>query len=196
MHEVSESNLTINIIDNRILNVSKDGDSIEQNEKTGIPLFSETSGITLICPICSMKLPATVIEEHAGTCAKNTFLDFHEEICSDSDESLVEIAPNKQTYTYNNSKTLIEKLKSEINSDVVIEEKAFKLRIRRGYAFKDFCEKLDKKRYQEQLGQNIHVEFYGEVGVDQGGPKREFFTGKLLIAVNIIIRNYFEIYIL
>ena len=91
---------------------------------------------------------------------------------------------------------MIEKLKSEINSNVVIEEKAFKLRIRRGYAFKDFCEKLDKKRYQEQLGQNIYVEFYGEVGVDEGGPKREFFTGKLLIAVNIIIRNYFEIYIL
>ena len=76
-----------------------------------------------------MKLPATVIEEHADACTKSTFLDFHEEICSDSDESLVEIAPNRKTYTYNNSKTLIEKLKSEINSNVVIEEKAFKLRI-------------------------------------------------------------------
>ena len=60
---------------------------------------------------------------------KSTFLDFREEICSDSDESLVEIAPNKQTYAYNNSKTLIEKLKSEINSNIVTEEKSFKLRI-------------------------------------------------------------------
>ena len=33
MHEVSESNLTINRIDNRILKFSKDGDSIEQKEK-------------------------------------------------------------------------------------------------------------------------------------------------------------------
>ena len=97
MHEVSENNLTINIIDNRILNVSKDGDLIEQNEKTVIPLCSETPGITLIFPICRMKLPATVIEEHADACTKSTFLDFHEEICSDSDESLVEIAPNKET---------------------------------------------------------------------------------------------------
>ena len=121
-----------------------------------------------------MKLPATVIEEHADACAKGTVLDFHEEKCSDSDKSLVKIAPNKQTYTYNNSKTLIEKLKSEINSNVVIEERAFKLCIRRGYAFKEFYEKLDKKRYQEQLGENIYVEFYGEEGVDQGGPKREF----------------------
>ena len=139
-----------------------------------------------------MKLPVTFIEEHVDACAKSTFLDFHEEMCSDSDESLVEIAPNKQIYTYNNSKTLIEKLKSEINSNVVIKEKTFKLRIRRGYAFKDFCKKLDKKRYQEQLGQNIYLEFYGEVGVAQGGPKREFFTGKLLIAMNIIIKNYLK----
>ena len=142
-----------------------------------------------------MKLPVTVIEEYADACGKSTFLGFHEEICSDSDESLVEIAPNKQTYVCNNSKTLIEKLKSEINSDVVIEEKTFKLRIRRGYAFKDFCEKLDKKRYQEQLGQKIYAEFYGEVGVDQDRAKRGFFTGKLLIAIKIIIRNYFKIYI-
>ena len=77
MHEVSENNLTINIIDNRILNVSKDGDLIEQNEKTVIPLCSETPEITLIFPICSMKLPATVIEEHADACTKSTFLDFH-----------------------------------------------------------------------------------------------------------------------
>ena len=38
MHEVSDNNLTINIIDNRILNVLKDGDLIEQNEKIVIPL--------------------------------------------------------------------------------------------------------------------------------------------------------------
>ena len=125
---------------------------IEKNEKNDIPLCSETPELTLICPICSMKLPVTFIEEHVDACAKSTFLDFHEELCSDSDESLVEIAPNKQIYTYNNSKTLIEKLKSEINSNVVIKEKTFKLRIRRGYAFKDFCKTLDKKRYQEQLG--------------------------------------------
>ena len=141
-----------------------------------------------------MKLPVTAIEEHAHACAKSTF-DFHEETCCDSEESLVEITLNKQTCAYNNSKTLIEKLKSGINSNFVNEKKAFKLRIRRGYAFKDFCEKLDKKRQQEQLGQNIYVEFYGEVGIDQGGPTRKFFTGKLLIAIKIIIRNYFETYI-
>lgn len=88
MHEVSESNLTINIIDNRVPNISKDRILIEQNEKNGIPLCLETPKITLICPICSMKLPATVIEEHADACAKSTFLDFHEEIYSDSDKRL------------------------------------------------------------------------------------------------------------
>lgn len=35
----------------------------------------------------------------------------------------------------------------------------------------------------------------GEVGIDQGGPTGRFFTGKLLIAINIIIRNYFRTYI-
>ena len=74
VHEVSESNLTINIIKNRVLNVSKDRDLIEQNGKS-IPLRSQ-------------------------------------------------------------------------------------------------------KIYQGQIGQNIYVEFYGEVGVDQVGSKREFFTGK------------------
>ena len=48
MHEVSENNLTINIIDNRILNDAKDRELIEQNEKNGIPLCSETPEISLI----------------------------------------------------------------------------------------------------------------------------------------------------
>ena len=42
---------------------------------------------------------------------------------------------------------------------------------------------------QRQIGQNIYVEFYGEAVVDQGGPKREFFTGRYIIVEYFIISD-------
>ena len=40
---------------------------------------------------------------------------------------------------------------------------------------------MESPRYQRQIGQNIYDEFCGEAVVDQGGPKRGFFTGRYII---------------
>ena len=75
-----------------------------------------------------------------------------------------------------------------------IGEGAFKLRVRQNHVFKDFFEKMESPQYQRQIGQNIYVKFYGEAAVDQGGPKREFLTGRyIIVEYFILVRAFIEI---
>ena len=53
---------------------------------------------------------------------------------------------------------------------------------------------MESLRYQRQIGQNLSVEFYGEAAVDQGGQKRESFTGRYIIVEHfILVRVFIEI---
>ena len=139
---------------------------------------SMTNG--LICPICNKRYPGNAIENHASHCAESIFFVVDDMNDEDADNDIPEIVFPKTKSNYT-QESLVAKIKDLVSSSCHIGEGAFKLRVRQNHVFKDFCEKMESPRYQRQIGQNIYVEFYGEAVVDQGGPKREFFTGRYII---------------
>lgn len=54
-----------------------------------------------------------------------------------------------------------------------------KIKIRRKYMWKNFRSYL--KRTSIKRNTNLYVQFIGEPGADESGPRREFFTGKKFI---------------
>ena len=98
----------------------------------------------------------------------------------DTNNDIPEIVFPKTKTNYT-QESLVEKIKDSVSSRCHVGEGAFKLRVRRNYVFKDFWDKMETQWHQRQIRQNIYVEFYGEAAVDQGGPKRKFFTGRYII---------------
>jgi hypothetical protein len=82
---------------------------------------------------------------------------------------------------------VIQKLK-----DNVYRSSTNRIAIRRREAFTDYSYAQRKKWFTE--GAMLKINFVGEPSVDGGGPRREFFTGNVLIPFVIIIIILREIY--
>ena len=52
-----------------------------------------------------------------------------------------------------------------------------KVSVRRSHTFQDYAEKRKKPKRPFKENAMLKVTFYGEPAVDDGGPRREFFTG-------------------
>ena len=52
-----------------------------------------------------------------------------------------------------------------------------KVSVRRSHTFQDYAEKRKKPKRLFKENAMLKVTFYGEPAVDDGGPRREFFTG-------------------
>ena len=212
MSEVTESNLTINIIDQRSF-FKNEGYIIR--DKSPSSSYSSSSGSQnladdevivlddsashsfmtngLICPICNKRYPGNAVENHTGHCAESTFFELDDMNEEDTDNDIPEIVFSKTKSNYT-QESLVAKIKELVSSSCHIGEGTFKLRVQRNYVFKDFCDKMESPRYQRQIGQNIYAEFYGEAAVDQGGLKHKFFTGRYIIVEYFkLVRVFIEI---
>ena len=198
MSEVTESNFTINIIDQRSflkneVYIARDkSPSSSYSSRSGsqnlagdevialdsASYSSMTNGLT--CPICNKRYPGNAIENHESHWAESNFFvvdDMNDED-TNNDISVIIFPKTKSNYI---QESLVAEIKDLVSSSCHIGESAFQLRVWWNHVFKDFCEKMKIPWYKRQIGQNIYVEFYGEAAMDHGLPKREFFTGRYII---------------
>ena len=165
MHPVEDSNLTMDIIDQRQFT--------GENSKTSLPKKVPE----LMCPVCGLKQPVDEIESHASECAEQKYTQIIDEDDSDGEEippkhlDLIQHEENIETHD-----DLIERIQNALKP-VNFGKTSLKIRVRRNHCFMDFVQKFKNAWIRDRIGENLFIEYIGEVGVDEGGPKREFFSG-------------------
>ena len=125
------------------------------------------------CPVCAAFQPVEIIKEHAAFCAEQKFpviLSSGEDF-GDDDDGLPMATQSKETSSFS-----IESVKQLLNGCVPSKD-SLKLRVTRGSEFDSFVDRFSESWVQKKIGSDLVVHFVGEAGVDQGGPKREFFCG-------------------
>ena len=139
------------------------------------------------CPTCSMLFPLNEIADHADLCADvwiGTVEDEAVLITAEETENPPSIADDT---TYSTSveigsiispddlTAILETLQQQY-----VSEKEVRVNIQRKYIWSDF--KQARKKLNIVPSNKIKVVFLGEPAVDDGGPRREFFSGKLIRA--------------
>lgn len=120
------------------------------------------------CPTCSKHFPLRIIADHADACADIWVGNLEEE---DDVDPFGEEVPALITKPNAGLKEIIS------NMVDLSARKSMKLRIRRNNLW------VDVQKYGLKLSPDvpIKVEFIGEAAVDDGGPRREFFSGELVV---------------
>ena len=165
MNELDASTATTNVTDN----------ATELTEAS--TTHSETCRVTDVnvqCPICLEHFPIKTVEEHAAQCEAEH-------------SSLYQMLPEFEDYIHEND--VKEKGPSEVSKpscvlkDMVMnlavkvfdpEEERVRITVRRKHIWDDY--KRARGRYYSPE-KKIKVTFSGESAVDDGGPRREFFSG-------------------
>lgn len=138
------------------------------------PLPSTSKGI-IQCPICLHNYPLDEIESHADNCSMWFVEDIDElpsnETPTTSSGSTIANVENVPT------NVLKEYKKQEISNVVAAEmsnDDPKRLTVRREFIWQDF-----KKARQRNISprRKVKVIFSGEPSVDEGGPRRELFSG-------------------
>lgn len=161
MTETQDSNLTIDILFNPRNKVTD-----EQNEEMKF------------CPVCQGFFLPTEILRHASLCADNKYQSELKE--PDSDQSTNDnhgrydvIAKNDiNEFTVAEFETIYDEFPFKLDSV------PFKLRVKRGFEFKNFVNKFSENWAKLKIGHILKIDYCGESGIDEGGLKREFFCGK------------------
>ena len=131
------------------------------------------------CPICHSLHPVDQIEEHADSCSMWLLDDTSEEF---------DIPDPLPASSFNTEPAKAEELTSEHLKEVLKEQIATlsaqllstdkkRLTIRRKFMWQDFKSAMFTRI---QPKSTLKVVFSGEPAIDDGGPKRELFSGKLL----------------
>jgi hypothetical protein len=141
-------------------------------------LMNETFPVILVnCPTCTMSFPSDEIAEHADRCADAAEGLLQSQVTygslmmqeMDIPEVVFESSSNDGSAT-----TIVECLATLRRN---VKEEITKIYVRRKRLWEDFVHVTKScKWFQPQ--NNIKVTFIGEPAIDDGGPKREFFTGK------------------
>ena len=134
---------------------------------------------TTSCPTCFKMFPFDQIEVHANVCADNHIDpignvsdDDLEELLQDSSEECID----KGEVDNSSPDTKMEKMK-DLVTELARNVQPVKIRIsiRRKSVFKDYLETAKKPWFNGR--RMLKVTFIGEPAVDDGGPRREFFSG-------------------
>lgn len=134
--------------------------------------------IILNCPICSERKSAAEIEYHAANCAARKYIEIEDSDNSDTDENdaiIVEKEGTVQNIDETEITVILENKIREIYN--ASEKKGLSIKVRRNHEFADFCERFSKQWIRNNIGNLFVVKYFGESGIDEGGLRREFFTG-------------------
>jgi hypothetical protein len=139
------------------------------------------------CPTCYLDFPIHDIESHADACADQfdpvgiAHIDLQSEMLNEQDESVMEKSPVSTTIDDDGSCIPLEKIKQIILGlhQHVDTEKVNRISIRRKYAYEDYVDARERLIRRKKFNQNskLKLTFIGEPAVDDGGPRREFFSG-------------------
>ncbi|XP_014675080.1 PREDICTED: uncharacterized protein LOC106815163 [Priapulus caudatus] len=128
------------------------------------------------CPICSEHFPLRIIADHADICADIWV--------GNNDEEEAEHPIGEEDVSMARSNDSLNDVISSLVPDLSTN-KPMKLRIRRTNLW------VDVQRYGPKLSPQIpiKVEFIGETAVDDGGPRREFFSEILAVIDRTMFRE-------
>lgn len=137
-----------------------------------------TSAIGVQCPTCFKYFTSGEIAQHADQCVDECveFMAFDDDVAQviDSDRETPVSSPNPDDCQPSGLK---QQIKNEIGSLATSYVSADKVRlsVRRKHIWDDL-RKATKKRIGPTS--NLKIIFLGEPAIDDGGPKREFFSGE------------------
>lgn len=131
-----------------------------------------------VCPSCFRKFPIDLIETHANVCIDNRFdpigdvsdselyQDDSPGLCFDGNEEANSMSSDDQK---KKMKDLITKCATNV------QEVKIRINVRRKEIFNDYMAVSQKPWFNNR--RLLKVTFVGEPAVDDGGPRREFFSG-------------------
>ena len=129
------------------------------------------------CPICFLPFPIQDIAEHADACNSwqpEFCLDESDLLFVEQQESLAIEEPETLPDNNNDKKSLLMNALQPLSNSIALQEKV-RINVRRKFLWDDF-KQVRANRIKPQ--DNIKIVFVGVCAIDDGGPKREFFTGK------------------
>ncbi len=162
-----------------------DNDDIE-NSEVNLLGSSETSLVRVECPTCFDYFEINEIAHHADCCADIWIGEVDLEHCndlenvSDNPDEEQQISELQQLQEETEQQTFEENIKS-ILAGLAERELSSQVRvnIRRTLMWNDFKGARMKNRIKPN--NMVKVAFTGESAIDDGGPRREFFSGNMLI---------------
>lgn len=136
---------------------------------------------SISCPLCNSLFPLSDIEEHADQCSM-WLLDDEEQPCDiqsyGGTSSDVEETTTVQELTGHQHKAALKGKISELSGQLLSRDTK-RLTVRRKFIWQDFKAALETKIDPKS---SLKVVFTGEPAVDDGGPKRELFSGRIHIS--------------
>lgn len=146
-----------------------------------------TVGSGVLCPTCNSMFPLQEIELHADICCERN-MPIEEFTYTNL---MLEMQGNSTTGNLEASdiafpeEDAIEPLCNidAILKDIVnkVDQKTVRIDVRRKYLWDDYVEAQKRPWVKKEC--SLKIVFLGEPAVDDGGPKREFFTGMYAIFV-------------
>ena len=155
--------------------------SLIENDEKG------TSEAKAKCPMCYLDFPTSEIEYHADICSEQfDFVGTVEDQSETIDDDVLVVDEKNDVHNVddaNGNLIWIEKIKDVIScaNKMVDAEAVNRVSIRRRFVFKYYIaarEKLRQRKRFNPKGQ-LKLTFIGEPAVDDGGPRREFFSGRV-----------------
>lgn len=147
-------------------------------------LASAATSSAIQCPICFLPFSVKDIAEHADICnswllddtshKKDTVLSNIESSVKDVFE--LSLLSEKQAHKSPEEIKSVLKESIKLMNNNILKQDRVRINVRRKFLWIDFKQaRLTKIKPDD----NLKVVFIGECAIDDGGPKREFFTGKL-----------------
>lgn len=124
--------------------------------------------VSVECPMCINKYPLGDIADHADRCA-----DIWVGCINDQEVSIIEDTPLPPITSTSTTVSVKEVITALPVMEVLRTQKPLKLRVRRAMLWGDV------QGYSTKISAShtIKVEYIGEPSTDDGGPRREFFSG-------------------
>lgn len=152
-----------------------------------IQLSTEERDGKVTCPSCYLDFPVNEIESHADICADRFdpvgIVSAVLEVQDDDEEGPEDHLLHgiiEHSEGNDNGIGVIEQIKGVISTlrPTIDLECSNRLSIRRRYAFQDYLAARRKPKRKFNPKAMLKITFIGEPAVDDGGPRREFFSGR------------------
>ena len=182
--------------------LSRDNDNVPADIITSTYQSTAEKSVTVTCPTCYEQFPMADIEMHADVCASQFdpigTVNPETELKVPGDENLnllclenpsqsqITSDKNSDNDTDNEGDNASNSLRGQVKETVAalqtnVDEDVNRLSVRRRYAFQDYLAARRKPRRRFNPNGMLKISFIGEPAVDDGGPRREFYSGIFII---------------
>ena len=143
------------------------------------------------CPICFKQFPVQTVEEHAANCSLwLEECDQAPDLCS-TEEIISDVGVAESDIGQSSHKVVLQEQIRECARSLSAEQK--RVTVRRKFIWDDFKAAMKKKI---QPLTDLKVVFAGEPSVDDGGPKRELFSGEIMFLNCNVFSTFIFIYVI